>query len=383
MTYDYFPRLMTIFAALRLMTYHLRLLLTGLLFLSFAAKAQDNTWPSPEVEQMYEQGRSYLTSGNLQQAIIVYEQAIQLAPDKMVLYRDLGKAYYLSGKYTEAEKTLDPLLKSTEADAQSYQVMAACLNAAGEKKKAKATLQRGIEHFPKDGLLYHDMGKIYEDENETVYALESWLDGIHYDPTYHVNYYEAARTYMNSNKVIWAILYGEIFVNIEHETPRAMETRKMLLDAYKSLFYKIPTGEVPQFGKVKRIEDATATSFEDAVHTTYMKLSPVVSDGITAESLAMLRIRFLMEWFSTYSNRYPFSLFTYQDNMLRNGYFDIYNEWLLAKADNAQEYDSWNKFHTGVMTQFQTWQAQNPLHPEVTDFYNDKKVDDIFPKKKN
>jgi tetratricopeptide (TPR) repeat protein len=369
-TYDYFRRLMI---------YGLRLTIFLLLLCFTTARAQD-TWPSPEVEQMYQHGRDYLMAGNTRQAIAIYEQAIQLAPNEMVLYRDLGKAYYLSGKYDKAEKTLEPLLKSPQADAQSYQVMAACMNAAGEKKKAKSTLQKGIERFPKNGLLYHDMGKMYEEDNEIVDALKSWLDGIHYDPAYHVNYYEAARTYMNTNKVIWAILYGEAFVNIEHETPRATETRKLILNAYKSLYSNSFPDEIPQFGKAKK--DENINSFEDAVRTTYKKLSPVVSDGITVESLTMLRTRFLMEWFSTYNNRYPFSLFLYQDNMLRNGYFDIYNQWLLGKADNEQEYESWNKFHTDVISRFSAWQVQNPLHPEVTDFYNDKRVDDIFPKRK-
>jgi Tfp pilus assembly protein PilF len=363
------------------MTHRSRLLfITLLLFCFGAADAQEGTWPSPEVQQMYEQGRDYLTAGNLQQAIIVYEQAVRLAPDQMVLYRDLGKAYYLSGKYDAAEKTLEPLLKSTEADAESYQVMASSLSAAGDKKKAKATLQKGLERFPKSGILYHDLGKIFENDNETVYALETWLDGIQNDPAYHVNYYEAARTYSTSNKVIWTIIYGEIFINIEHETPRAMEMRKMVLDAYKSLFYNVPTGDLPEFGKARKEDEVN--SFEDAVRSTYMKLSPVVTDGITVENLTMLRTRFLMDWAANYGNKYPFSLFSYQDNLLRNGFFDIYNEWLLGRADNEKEYDSWNKFHAGVMTQFQAWQAQNPLHPVASDFYNDKKVDDIFGKKK-
>lgn len=368
------------FATLILMTHRLRLFFTAFSLLYVGIANAQNTWPSPEVQQMYEQGRDYMMAGNLQQATIVYEQAIRLAPEQMVLYRDLGKVYFLSGKYDNAEKTLEPLLKSDAADAESYQVMASSLSASGDKKKAKATLQKGLERFPKSGILYHDLGKIFEDENEQVYALETWLDGIHNDPAYHVNYYEAARTYSNSNKVIWTIIYGEIFVNIEHETPRAMETRKMILDAYKSLFYKVPTSDIPEFGKARKEDEVN--SFEEAVRATYMKLSPVVTDGITVENLTMLRTRFLMEWFDTYSGRYPFSLFTYQDNLLRSGFFDIYNEWLLGKADNPQEYDSWNKFHTGVMTQFQAWQAQNPLHPAATDFYNDRKVDDIFTKKK-
>ncbi len=351
------------------------------LFTSFQVKAQTD-WPTPEVKDMYDQARDFLSKGYLQQAIITYQHAIQLAPDKLVLYRDLGKAYYLSGNYKDAQATLEPILKSNEADDQTYQVMASCLKAENDTKKAKTILERGIAHFPHSGILYHDLGKIYDDGNEEVYALQTWLDGIEKDPAYHVNYYEAARTYMNTDKIVWAIIYGEIFVNIEQQTPRSNETRKMLVDAYTKLFYNISTGNVPKFGQVKSLDEAH--SFEEAVKNTLLKLSPIISDGINTENLIMVRTRFLMDWYAQYADRYPFTLFTYQDNMLRNGFFDIYNEWLFAKAQNEQEYTAWNKFHEGAMTQFEAWKAQHPFKPVADDFYNNKKVEDIFtkPKKK-
>ncbi len=346
--------------------------------------AQQQPWPSPEVETMYNDARNYMSNGNLAQAIAIFQQAIQIAPGQLVLHRELGRAYYLMGNYEEAKKILEPIITSGDADEQSYQAMAACLSLSGDRKKAKAMLQKGIGRYPHSGLLYHDMGKIYEDEDETVYALETWLDGIEADPAYHVNYYEAARTYMNTNKTIWAILYGEIFVNIERQTPRAEETKQMLMDAYKKLYTDIASGEdIPKYRSGRKGSNSnTTTDFEDAVRTTYMKLAPVVSDGITAENLAMLRTRFSIDWSYHYAAQFPFTLFTYYDILLRNGYFDIYNEWLFGKAEGPQLYNSWNTFHEGDMSKFETWAADHPMRPADGEFYNDKQVDGIFNRKK-
>jgi Tfp pilus assembly protein PilF len=355
-------------------------LLTFAFFLYATASFAQTKWPSPEVEQMYNQARDYLSQGNMQQAIVTYQQAIRIAPDQMVLYRDLGKAYFLSGNYKDAQSTLEPLLKSNEADDQSFQVMAACQVAAGEKRKAKSTIQNGLSQFPNSGLLYHELGKIYEEDGEMVYALQTWLDGIHKDPLYHVNYYEAARTYANTNKPVWVILYGETFVNMERHTPRSDDMRGMILEAYAKLFNSITSGDIPKFGKAKKTTDAN--NFEDAVRNIYLNLAPVVSDGITTENLTMLRTRFLMEWFAQYGNKYPLSLFTYQDNMLRNGYFEIYNEWLFGRADNAQEFEAWNQFHKGDISRYETWAQQHRLQPQPKDFYNDMQVDNIFLRKK-
>ena len=79
------------------------LIIALLLHCSFPVIAQTK-WPSPEVEQMYNQARDYLSQGNIQQAIITYQQAIRIAPDQMLLYRDLGKAYFLGGNYKEAQR---------------------------------------------------------------------------------------------------------------------------------------------------------------------------------------------------------------------------------------------------------------------------------------
>jgi len=364
------------------MAARLKYLLCFLLLTGSAGLLRAQTWPSPEVEAMYNDARNYMSSGNLAQAIAIYQQAIQIAPGQLVLHRELGKAYYMMGNYDEAKKVLEPIINSGDADEQSYQAMAACLSLSGDKKKAKAMLQKGIARYPHSGLLYHDMGKLYDDEDENVYALETWLDGIQADPTYHVNYYEAARTYMNTNKPVWAIIYGEIFVNIERQTPRADETRQMLLEAYKKLYSEVASGDdLPKYKNNKGSNNNTV-AFEEAVRSTYIKLSPVVSDGITSESLAMLRARFSIEWSYRYASQFPFALFTYYDMMLRNGYFDIYNEWLFGKAESPQQFESWNTFHAGDMPKYETWAQANTMRPAEGDFYNDKQVDGIFGKKK-
>ncbi len=354
-----------------------RFLLAFMLLAGISSANAQTIWPTPEVEQMYKQAREYHSQGNLRQAVIMYQQAIRIAPNIPLLHRELAHTYYLAKGYNEAITTLEPLIKSGEADAEAYRIMAASLLATNEQKKAKNILKKGITEYPNSGLLYHEMGLMYETDGEIVYALESWLDGIENDPTYHVNYYDAARTYMNTNKTVWAILYAETFINIEQYTPRANDTRKMLLTAYGQLFNSLATGEIPKFGS----KSSKNMDFEKAVYDTYIKLSPVISDGITTENLIMLRTRFMMNWVEEYARKYPYTLFSRHDFLIRNGYFDSYNQWLLGKAENPQQYEAWNKFHQEAIPAFQSWLQQNPYHPLKEDFYNEKEVDGIFRKR--
>lgn len=352
----------------------------ALLFFMSHATAQVSDWPSPEVEQMYDQAKDYLSKGGISQAIILFQQAIQLAPDVMVLHRDLAQSYNLQGNYTEAYQTVEPIINSNRADEQTYEIAAIALMGKGEHRKTKSILEKGIKIYSHSGLLYHQLGKYYEDRGDMEYALDSWLQGIEVDPAYHLNYYEAARTYATTDRLMWAVLYGEIFINMEQQTQRSMEVRKLLLNAYTGIFSKIGTGEVPKYGGYTSVENET--TFEDAVMQTFMQLAPVVSDGITIDNLTMLRARFVMDWMTNYNSKFPFSLFTYQDKMLRDGVYEAYNQWLWGKTENANQFEAWKRFHPEAIPSFENWIRNNKFYTTAGDFYNNKELSKLFARKK-
>lgn len=345
-------------------------------------KAQISDWPSPEVEQMYRQAKDYLSRGGIQQAITLYRQAIQLAPDVTILHRDLAQALHLSGSNSEAYDIVEPLINSRTADEQTYQIAGAALSAKGERKKAKNIIEKGIINYPHSGLLYYELGKNYEAAGDREYAMDAWLQGIENDPGYHLNYYEAAKLYGEAGKPVWMILYGEIFVNLERHTHRSMEIRKLILAGYEGIFRGTQTLAVPKYGSRSSFS-GPAEDFESAVYQIFMQLSPVMSDGVTIENLIMLRTRFVMDWQAAYQARYPYTLFTYHDKLLRSGHFDAYNQWLLGNTENAGQYASWTAFHPNAIPAYENWALQNPFYPTAGDFYNNKKeLGKLFRKKR-
>ncbi len=378
----YLYKVITLFLRLFMRTTTSILFFLALLAVQLPVYSQ-TVWPSPEVEQMYNEAREQNARGNLRGAITLYQQAIHIAPGVMVLYRELGKAYSMAGANEEAQKTLEPIIKSGDADEQTFQALGTSYAASGSIKKAKNTFEAGIERFPHSGIIYNAWGKMLEEEDKNPEeALKIWIKGIEADPAYHINYYDAARTYMNTNKPVWAILYGEMFINIEQQTVRSNETRAMLIRAYKRLFNAIAREDLPEYGK-KNTNTAHSNGFEEAVYNTYIKLSPVVADGMTTENLIMLRTRFIMDWYLTYARKYPFTLFQRHDELIRNGYFDIYNQWLFGKAENAAQYEAWNKFHPNAMGELEEWLKENKFNPTAADAYNTGEVDGIFLKKDN
>src|SRR5678816_4942833 len=119
----------------------------------------------------------------------------------------------------------------------------------------------------------------------------------------------------------------------------------MLLDTYKQkLFTDIDK------------KDKKQGDFEKAVAETYDKQSSLTAKGITIESLNMIRTRFILEWYANHASKFPFRLFDYQQQLIREGMFEAYNQWLFGTTDNLAAYDNWTKTHASEYDAFNTFQ---------------------------
>ncbi len=357
-----------------------KLFLTLYFISCFVAASAQFSRLSPELGVMYKHAQEYMAAHNYRDAITTYKQLIALAPEEKTFYYELGDVLYLSGDLSEAEKVLKPLLENGNAKVATYRLLAAVQAAQNDAKQALATLEKGLKKYPLSGMLYYQAGKIYSEENKKEKALSAWLDGIKNDVVFADNYREAASVYLSTDQVLWGIIYAEQFLSMEHDTANDEVLKKQLFTAYKTLFDNMVKDDVPEYGKGAKA--AAVKDFEDAVVQTYRSLTPVVSDGITTENLTMLRVRFLMEWGRQYVKKYPFSLFTYQGMLIRNGRFDVYNEWLFGKAESANEYRAWNIYHEGDMQRFVKWQQQNFYEPAGNEFYNKRDIKGLLDRKR-
>ena len=84
--------------------------------------------------------------------------------------------------------------------------------------------------------------------------------------------------------------------------------------------------------------------------------SSVVNNGITSESLTMLRTRFLLDWNKDYAAKFPFRLFDHQKQLLQEGMFDAYNQWIFEAAGDLAKYDSWTKLNAEQYNEFTRFQ---------------------------
>ncbi|KAA9042206.1 tetratricopeptide repeat protein [Ginsengibacter hankyongi] len=316
------------------------LLFSSFLFLCVFVFAQ-----SDDIEKLHENAKAFMRQGDYANASLILTRALAQAPNNIEIAKDLAFDYYLQKENKKALATITPLLEKDNADDQTYQIGGTIYRALGQDKDAEKLYKAGIKNYPHSGQLYNDYGEMLWSKQD-YNAIKLWEKGIQQDPSYGSNYYNASKYYFLSPDKIWSIIYGEIFINIESFTARTAEIKNILLSGYKKLFAD------PDL--LLNIKDKN--KFEIAFLTTMNKQNSVVINGLNAETLTMVRTRFILDWNQSYAKKFPFTLFDKHEQLLEEGLFPAYNQWIFGAAQNLSSYQTWISTHAEEYAAFNKFQ---------------------------
>jgi Tfp pilus assembly protein PilF len=298
-----------------------------------------------KADSLHRVAKQFMRNGDYPNAIIVLSNALKLDPGNLELQKDLAFTYYLQKNYSSSVEAGRKLIARKDADEQCYQILGMALKAVDEKKEADKMYKQGIKKFPSSGELYNEYGEMLWVKKDPE-AIRFWEKGIEVDPNYSSNYYNACRYYYYTYDKVWSLVYGEIFINMESYSRRTPEIKSLLVDGYKKLFtdLKAPKSLVSK------------NPFASAYLTVMNDQSPAVSLGVTQESLSILRSKFILEWFEKYAEKYPFRLFEYQRQLLKDGLFDAYNQWAFGAAIGLASFQNWTAQHAEDYNRFINFQ---------------------------
>jgi Tfp pilus assembly protein PilF len=294
--------------------------------------------------EIQETARGFQRQGDYANAVAVLKKGTAQYPDNLDLKKDLALNHYFSRQYKQALDILDPIIKTSDADEQVYQIAGLVHRSNLDFKAAETNYKAALKKFPKSGILYAEYGEMLDQKDPGYSNGLKWYEaGIEAQPDFPGNYYHAAKAYTFSEP-LRATLYGEIFVNMESFSSRTIETKNLLLNIYNKLW---ANGMVGYDAKNK---------FEASVAEVLRNLSPIASTGISPEKLTAIRTRFNLAWYQGAGKDFPYKLFDLHQQMLRDGLFDAYNQWLFGSAANLTTYQAWTKTHAEEHTAFTQFQ---------------------------
>lgn len=328
------------------------LILLAICSLGFTGRAQ-----SPEA--VIANSREYSLRGDIDNAILILKNGLDQYTTHAGIRQELAMAYYTAKRYPQAMETLKPLLDNETSDETVFQIGALIYRGVGQTKEAEKVYKNGLRLHPKSGLLYNEYGQMMEGMNPGKgEGIKLWEKGIQADPGFAINYYNAARYHAIMNNTLWAILYGEIFVNLDSYSGRSIEIKNLLFQFYKKVFAYGFSG----------LNEKNV--FENTVAECLLKQKALATAGINPETLAAIRARFILDWFrSPVFEKYPFRLFERHQQMLREGFFDAYNQWLFGGAANLAAFQNWTKTHNDEYQAFTKFQRQNLFVINQSQFY--------------
>lgn len=288
-----------------------------------------------DVKQLQTSARDYMHKGDYPNAILVLNRALLIEPNNLEVAKDLGLNYYYAKDYTKSLEVLKPLLERNDVDDQCFQMAGDAYWAMDMPKDAETIFRKGIKKLPSSGALYNELGKVLWTKQDFS-AIKQWEKGIESDPGFGGNYYNACKYYYFTTDKTWSLIYGEIFLNIDPLSSYTPEIKNILLEGYKKLFADADLE--------KNNNDKSA--FALAFLQTMNKQSSVASRGINAESLTMIRTRFILDWNVDFAKKFPFKLFQLHKQLIELGLFEAYNQWVFATAQNLIQYQAWTTSHS-------------------------------------
>jgi Tfp pilus assembly protein PilF len=295
------------------------LLFTGFLFASFSSSAQD-------ANEYYSTAKKFINKGKLDSANYYLGKALTLSPDNLEILEDLLYVQYLDRDFSKAIALGKNLVARADAGIKTFQLAGMVYKEIADFKGAKKVYEQALQKFPNSGVFYNEYADLLSQQNKPSEAIKVWEKGIEMDPGYSSNYFFAAKYYSENKNPAWALLYGETFVNIESLTERSKETRQMLTWLYQQM-------STPGF------LTSSNNPFAGAVVATYSKQPPIPKNEVTVQALTLLRMNFINAW-KEQSARFPFKLFEYHAQLIKEGLFDAYNQWLFS-ALNPDAYKAW------------------------------------------
>jgi lipopolysaccharide biosynthesis regulator YciM len=317
-----------------------------------------------DTKTMHENAKTFMRQGDFDNAIIVLTRALESDKNNMEMKQDLVLSYYYKRDYNKALDGIKDLLDRDDADVITYQIAGNIYKALEEPKECEKVYKKGLKKFPKSGPLFSEYGELLW-QRKDYSAIQQWEKGIQVDPAYAGNYYNAALYYFYTKEKIWGLIYGEVFVNMESISERTVAMKKLLWEGYKDKLFSN--------ANLMSGQEKNKNAFSKAILDCLNKQSSLANQGISTETLTMIRTRFILEWFDKYAGRFPFKLFDYQRQLMQEGMFAAYDQWLFGTVENLAGYDSWIKSHDEEYKNFTAFQKNRVFKMPQGQYYQETK----------
>ena len=147
-----------------------------------------------KIEAYQNLGFSYIQSDNIQEALKAYSKASEIDPENLHVKNSIGALYYQDKEYTKAIEILEEVLAKADPQSQIYNEaiynLAYCYDLMGDADKAIETYDSALKANPNDKDLIFNMGRLYFQQEKYEKAIEIFQQVLSINPEdFETNYF--------------------------------------------------------------------------------------------------------------------------------------------------------------------------------------------------
>jgi tetratricopeptide (TPR) repeat protein len=158
-----------------------------------------------------------------------YNNLLDVYPEKIAYYNELGIAYRLNNQLQQAIETFLKLLKVKKDDVKAHNELGITYRESGKPQLAIETFLKAIEIDPKHLPSYNELGITYRESGKPQQAIETFLKAIEIDPKQLPSYNELGITYREAGLIQTSINFCEKHLQKHPENQHCLLT---LLQTY-------------------------------------------------------------------------------------------------------------------------------------------------------
>ncbi|MDA7502050.1 tetratricopeptide repeat protein [Chitinophagales bacterium] len=309
------------------------------------------------------------------QAIEHYTKLHKKFPSNLEYDWEIAMCYYYNEQFDEAINVVDELIRLRPSEIKYHRLTANAYDLKGDYDSAINVLNEAIASMPNEGELFLDYGVIAYLRGDEQRAIELWEDGIRADPYFSENYYWATKTFAESAAPIWAIMYGEMFLNIEKGTERFSEISELLLGEYLRYLKQDSTAITAvdlQFEGRNLFQESFDNVFQILRDRDYIDLEGTgrMPDGSYSDTRAIsfIKEQFLDVWMQIYDSEFPVPLFRWQAKLQSNSNLEAYAHWLLINGE-PNYFLKWQSQNRAQFDNFIMDMGMNPLKVDILNYF--------------
>ena len=177
----------------------------------------------------YERGARALQHDDLKGARDHLERAIADDPCYARAETTLGVTLAMQHELALAESAFNKSIKCDGMFAEAYLQLAILLNAQGKFRDSEAMLRQGLRRFPDNWQLHYQLGMAEDGMAEYEAAERDYLRAQSVNPAVPPEFHlRLAKVYLNVKEYDKAHAEMEIYLQLDHSSPAAEQTRRIL-----------------------------------------------------------------------------------------------------------------------------------------------------------